>query len=52
MSNEFSHEVLLKDQNVVSRGVPTHSSNPPFLRRGIGFPENGLKGGGIEDFGF
>ena len=51
MSNEFSHEVLLKDQNIVSRGVPTHSSNPPFLRREIGFPENGLKGG-IEDFVF
>ena len=22
-----------------------HSSNPPFFKGGIGFPENGLKGG-------
>ena len=32
-------------------GNSRHSSNPPFFKGGIGFPENGLKGG-IEDFGF
>ena len=41
----FNQKVVNIQKNLRDIYLQEHSSNPPFFKGGITFPENGLKGG-------